>query len=53
MMESNYFLKIFDNLKEYVKWIESFNDRNSEIVSVIPIENKILVTLKKKERVYF
>lgn len=52
MRESNYFLKIFDNLKEYAEWIENFNDKNSEIISVIPIENKILVTLKKK-RVYF
>lgn len=51
-MESNYFLKIFDNLKEYVEWIENF-DGNSIIISVIPIENKILVTLKKKEKVYF
>lgn len=51
-MENNYFLKIFDNLKEYVEWIENF-DGNSIIISVIPMENKILVTLKKKERVYF
>ena len=50
---SNYFLKIFDSLKEYVEWIENFNDEDSKIISVIPIENKILVTLKKKERVYF
>jgi hypothetical protein len=53
MREGNYFLKIFDNLKEYVEWIENFNDRDSKIISVIPMENKILVTLKKKERLYF
>ena len=53
MREGNYFLEIFDSLKEYVKWIENFNDKNSVIISVIPIENKILVTLKKKERIYF
>lgn len=52
MREGSYFLKIFDNLKEYVEWIENF-DGNSIIISVIPMENKILVTLKRKERVYF
>ena len=53
MRESNYSLRIFDNLKEYVEWIENFNDKNSVIISVIPIENKILATLKGKEKVYF
>ena len=53
MREGNYFLEIFDSLKEYVEWIENFNDMDSIIISVIPIENKILVTLKKKEKVYF
>lgn len=53
MRESKYSLKIFDNLKEYVEWIENFDDKDSKIISVISIENKILVTLKRKERVYF
>lgn len=52
MREGNYFLEIFDSLKEYVEWIENF-DGNSIIISVIPMENKILVTLKRKEREYF
>ena len=26
MREGNYFLEIFDSLKEYVKWIENFNE---------------------------
>lgn len=53
MRENNYSLRIFDNLKEYVEWIENFNDMNLVIISVIPIEDKILITLKRKERVYF
>lgn len=52
MREGNYFLEIFDNLEKYVEWIENF-DGNSIIISVIPMENKILVTLKRKEREYF
>ena len=52
MREGNYFLEIFDSLKEYVEWIENF-DGNSIIISVIPMENKIIVTMKRKEGVYF
>ena len=53
MKNIKYYPKVFDSLEGYIKWVEGLNSENIEIVSVIPIDNKIVVTLKKEEEIYY
>lgn len=50
-MGVKYYPWIFEDLKGYVDWLDKYTFE-SELVSVIVVEGKIVATLKEEEEVY-